>query len=36
VRPARITTAGTKTIKYGKLEVVVKLPAGDWLWPAIW
>ncbi|KAK7102124.1 hypothetical protein V1264_020392 [Littorina saxatilis] len=23
-------------IKYGKVEVVAKLPKGDWLWPAIW
>ena len=21
---------------YGKVEVVAKLPEGDWLWPAIW
>jgi beta-glucanase (GH16 family) len=27
---------GTKTITYGRVEVVAKLPAGDWLWPAIW
>ncbi|KAN0093454.1 Concanavalin A-like lectin/glucanase domain containing protein [Hyaloscypha variabilis] len=32
----RITTKGKKTIKYGKVEVVAKLPKGDWLWPAIW
>lgn len=36
VRSARLTTAGKKTIKYGRVEVVAKLPAGDWLWPAIW
>ncbi|KAK7115101.1 beta-1,3-glucan-binding protein-like isoform X2 [Littorina saxatilis] len=23
-------------IRYGKVEVVAKLPRGDWLWPAIW
>eukprot|EP00916_Digyalum_oweni_P008853 GHVL01014792.1.p1 GENE.GHVL01014792.1~~GHVL01014792.1.p1 ORF type:complete len:450 (+),score=24.77 GHVL01014792.1:43-1392(+) len=23
-------------IRYGKIEVVAKLPKGDWLWPAIW
>ncbi|KAI9292786.1 putative glucan binding protein [Neoconidiobolus thromboides FSU 785] len=22
--------------KYGKVEVMAKLPKGDWLWPAIW
>jgi beta-glucanase (GH16 family) len=36
VRSARLTTAGKKTIKYGRVEVVAKLPKGDWLWPAIW
>lgn len=24
------------SIKYGRVEVVAKLPKGDWLWPAIW
>ena len=32
----RINTRGTKSIKYGKVEVRAKLPQGDWLWPAIW
>jgi beta-glucanase (GH16 family) len=36
VRSARLTTAGKKTIRYGRVEVQAKLPAGDWLWPAIW
>jgi hypothetical protein len=36
VRSARLTTAGRKSITYGRVEVVAKLPAGDWLWPAIW
>lgn len=36
VRSARLTTKGKKTIKYGKVEVVAKMPQGDWLWPAIW
>jgi beta-glucanase (GH16 family) len=36
VRSARLTTKGKKTITYGRIEVVAKLPAGDWLWPAIW
>jgi beta-glucanase (GH16 family) len=36
VRSARITTQGKKTIKYGRVEVVAKMPKGDWLWPAIW
>lgn len=36
VRSARISTKGAKSIRYGRVEVVAKLPRGDWLWPAIW
>lgn len=36
VRSARLNTKGKATIKYGRVEVVAKLPKGDWLWPAIW
>ena len=36
VRSARMTTKGKKNIQYGKIEVVAKMPKGDWLWPAIW
>jgi beta-glucanase (GH16 family) len=36
VRSARLTTKGKHRITYGKVEVVAKLPQGDWLWPAIW
>ncbi|KAH7381818.1 concanavalin A-like lectin/glucanase domain-containing protein [Cadophora sp. MPI-SDFR-AT-0126] len=36
VRSARLTTRGKKTLTYGKVEVVAKMPVGDWLWPAIW
>lgn len=36
VRSARINTKGKKTIQYGKVEVVAKMPKGAWLWPAIW
>jgi len=36
VRSARLNTAGKKTIKYGRVEVVAQMPTGDWLWPAIW
>jgi Glycosyl hydrolases family 16 len=36
VRSARLSTKGKKTLKYGKVEVVAKMPKGDWLWPAIW
>ncbi|KAI5117892.1 hypothetical protein M0805_001977 [Coniferiporia weirii] len=36
VKSARITTANKSSIAFGKVEVVAKLPQGDWLWPAIW
>jgi hypothetical protein len=36
VRSARMTTKGKRSIQYGKVEVVAKMPKGDWLWPAIW
>jgi len=36
VKSGRINTKAGATIKYGRVEVVAKLPAGDWLWPAIW
>jgi beta-glucanase (GH16 family) len=36
VRSGRINTMGKKSIRYGKVEVVAKMPKGDWLWPAIW
>jgi beta-glucanase (GH16 family) len=36
VRSARLTTKGKKSITYGRVEVVAKMPKGDWLWPAIW
>ncbi|KAF2021808.1 glycoside hydrolase family 16 protein [Aaosphaeria arxii CBS 175.79] len=36
VRSARLSTKGKKQITYGKVEVVAKMPRGDWLWPAIW
>ncbi|KZT63256.1 glycoside hydrolase family 16 protein [Daedalea quercina L-15889] len=36
VMSARLSTVNSHSIKYGKVEVVAKLPTGDWLWPAIW
>ncbi|KAK6338649.1 hypothetical protein TWF696_009460 [Orbilia brochopaga] len=36
VRSARISTRGKRGIRFGKVEVEAKLPAGDWIWPAIW
>jgi beta-glucanase (GH16 family) len=36
VKSGRINTKKGASIKYGRVEVTAKLPAGDWLWPAIW
>ncbi|KAI9898346.1 hypothetical protein N3K66_006706 [Trichothecium roseum] len=36
VRSARLSTRGAKGIRYGRVEVVAKMPRGDWIWPAIW
>ncbi|EXJ53793.1 hypothetical protein A1O7_09129 [Cladophialophora yegresii CBS 114405] len=36
VKSARINTKKGASIQFGRIEVVAKLPAGDWLWPAIW
>ncbi|KAI0036401.1 concanavalin A-like lectin/glucanase domain-containing protein [Vararia minispora EC-137] len=38
VQSARLSTMNyaSGSIRYGKVEVVAKLPTGDWLWPAIW
>ncbi|OIW31275.1 beta-1,3-glucan-binding protein, partial [Coniochaeta ligniaria NRRL 30616] len=35
-KSGRINTKKGATIKYGRVEVIAKLPEGDWLWPAIW
>ncbi|RMJ26596.1 hypothetical protein PHISP_02528 [Aspergillus sp. HF37] len=34
-RSARLNTKGHKSIRYGRVEVVAKLPAAAWLRPAI-
>ncbi|KAK4938004.1 hypothetical protein LTR10_021493 [Elasticomyces elasticus] len=36
VRSGRINTKKGANLKYGRIEVVAKMPQGDWLWPAIW
>jgi len=36
VKSGRINTKAGATIKYGRVQVTAKFPAGDWLWPAIW
>ncbi|PVH81977.1 glycoside hydrolase family 16 protein [Cadophora sp. DSE1049] len=36
IRSGRINTKASASIRYGRVEVVAKMPTGDWLWPAIW
>lgn len=36
VKSGRINTKKGASIKYGRVEVTAQMPAGDWLWPAIW
>ncbi|KAJ7510963.1 glycoside hydrolase family 16 protein [Mycena galericulata] len=36
VMSARISTRRSASLKFGRVEVVAKIPTGDWLWPAIW
>jgi hypothetical protein len=36
VKSGRINTKLGASIQFGRVEVTAKLPAGDWLWPAIW
>ncbi|XP_049779843.1 beta-1,3-glucan-binding protein-like [Schistocerca cancellata] len=36
VTSARLRTVNSFSFRYGRVEVRAKLPAGDWLWPAIW
>lgn len=35
-KSGRINSKKRGQIKYGRVEVVAKMPKGDWLWPAIW
>ena len=36
VKSGRINTKKGAIIRYGRVEVTASIPAGDWLWPAIW
>jgi beta-glucanase (GH16 family) len=36
IRSAKMDTSDSFSFKYGKMEIRAKLPAGDWLWPALW
>jgi beta-glucanase (GH16 family) len=35
VMSARLSTKGSASIKYGRVEVRAKIPRGDWIWPSI-
>lgn len=36
IRSARISSVGSFSFKFGTLEIRAKMPAGDYLWPALW
>ena len=36
VTSGRLTTEGQFNMLYGRVEVRMRLPQGDWLWPAFW
>lgn len=36
IRSGHLSTLKSHSIKYGRVEVSAKSPAGQWLWPAIW
>jgi beta-glucanase (GH16 family) len=36
ITSAKLSTINSVSINRGRVEVVAKLPTGDWLWPAIW
>lgn len=36
IRSARVDTRDSFAFKYGTLEIRAKMPAGDWIWPALW
>lgn len=35
IRSARLRTVDSFSFRYGRLEIVAKLPTGDWMWPGI-
>ena len=35
VRSARLSTKNSFAFKYGRVEVVAKIPKGNWLWPGM-
>ncbi|XP_029728560.2 beta-1,3-glucan-binding protein-like [Aedes albopictus] len=35
IKSASLRTVDTFAFRYGKVEISAKLPAGDWMWPAV-
>lgn len=35
IRSARLSTKNSFAFKYGRAEVVAKIPRGNWLWPGM-
>jgi beta-glucanase (GH16 family) len=36
IMSARIRTVQSFNFRYGRAQVLAKMPKGDWIWPAIW
>ncbi|XP_072940474.1 beta-1,3-glucan-binding protein-like [Epargyreus clarus] len=36
IKSARLRSISSFSFRYGRIEVRAKMPAGDWLWPAVW
>lgn len=36
IRSAALRTINSFWFRYGKVEIRARIPAGDWLWPALW
>lgn len=36
IRSGKISSIDSFSFKFGTLEIRAKMPAGDWLWPALW
>ncbi|KXN72229.1 glycoside hydrolase family 16 protein [Conidiobolus coronatus NRRL 28638] len=36
IRSSALRSINKIKLKYGKIDIRLKLPKGDWLWPAIW
>jgi len=36
VQSARLRSTRSFDVRYGRIEVMARMPKGDWIWPAIW